>query len=46
MGLGVGQRLRPWTFVYLNTSGDQSLWTSRAWNKTFGLDLAFMAFLS
>ena len=39
------QLLRGGTFVYQNNSGDESQWTSSAWN-TFGIDLAFKAFLS
>jgi len=33
------------TFVYQNNSGDESQWTTTPWN-TFGLDLAFKAYLS
>jgi hypothetical protein len=33
------------TFVYQNNGGDESQWTSTAWN-TFGIDLAFKAYLS
>jgi hypothetical protein len=33
------------TFVYQNNGGDETQWTTTAWN-TFGIDLAFKAFLS
>jgi len=33
------------TFVFQNNGGDESQWTLSAWN-TFGIDLAFKAFLS
>jgi hypothetical protein len=33
------------TFVYQNNGGDESQWTSSSWS-TFGIDLAFKAFLS
>lgn len=32
-------------FVYQNDAGDESQWTTVAWS-TFGLDLAFKAYLS
>lgn len=31
------------TFVYLNTGGDGSLWTSTPWTTTYGIDLVLKA---
>jgi hypothetical protein len=34
------------TFVFINDSGDESQWTTTDWTTTWGIDLAFKAWLS
>jgi hypothetical protein len=34
------------TFVFINDGGDESRWTSEEWTTTWGIDLAFKAWLS